>query len=309
MVSAPVLTPFVDAAPCPRVEVFFEGFDPDTAHVTVFRFAGGREFPVRGAVMAPTAGSLSRIDFECPFNVPVTYRAEMFDSSGLSLGFTDSATLGDVIEGLPPSSLLPPDDDLAPGSYVAGSGLLSRETWMHNPLDPQGAVKVKLLDTVGQSLSRPVPGEVSYPLGRRVGVMLSEPRRGLRQVVYDVACESLEDADKVQGLIGSYARSAVPVICVRNGGDDVRLRAAMPLFLGVLDIAEEDVNVRWGGAVTNHRIVGDEVDPPIPGLVVALLRAADVNVSFATAAALNAAHLTAADVNRRYDLAGAAGVI
>src|SRR5690606_14330069 len=128
--SAPVLTPFRDAAPCPRVEVFFGDFDPGATHVIVTRLAAGREFRMRGAVLAATAGSFSRIDFEAPFSVPVTYRAEQFDENGVSLGFTPSTTLGDVLEGLPPAEDLAPSEDLAPGSFVVGTGLMSAETWM-----------------------------------------------------------------------------------------------------------------------------------------------------------------------------------
>lgn len=304
--SAPILTPFTDAAPCPRVEVFFEDFDPGTTHVTVYRLAGGREFQVRGAVRAATAGSFARIDFEVPFNVPVTYRAEQFDAAGLSLGFTATTTLGDAVEGLPPALDLVPEDDLAPGMTVVGAGLVSRETWMHNPLNPQGAVKVTLLDTAARSLSRPVPGEVSYPRGRRVGVMLSEPRRGLSGAVFDVFTESHADADAVQALIGSYTASAVPVICVRTGLRNP-MRVAMPLFLGVLDIPEEDVSVRYGDEETVQRIEGSEVDPPIPGLFVPLLRRKDLNAAFATRAAMNGAALTRGDINRLYEYAGMAG--
>ncbi len=277
--SAPILTPFTDAAPCPRVEVFFEDFDPGTTHVTVYRLAGGREFRVRGAVMAATAGSFARIDFEVPLNVPVTYRAEQFDAAGLSLGFTPSATL---------------------------AGVVSADTWMHNPLNPQGAVKVTLLDTAARSLSRPVPGEVSYPRGRRVGVMLSEPRRGLSGAVFDVLTETHADADRVQALIGSYTSSAVPVICVRTGLRNP-MRVAMPLFLGVLDIPEEDVSVRYGDEDTVQRIEGSEVDPPTPGLFIPLLRRKDLNAAFATRAAMNGAALTRGDINRLYEYAGLAG--
>src|SRR5690606_7790592 len=244
--------------------------------VTVYRLAAGREFRMRGAVLAATAGSISRIDFEAPFNVPVTYRAEQFDENGVSLGFTPSATLGDVLEGLPPAEDLAPSEDLAPGSFVVGTGLMSAETWMHNPLNPQGAVKVNLLDTAARSFSRPVPGEVSYPRGRRVGVMLSEPRRGLSGAVFDVWCDTFAEADAVQALIGSFTGSSVPVICVRTGSDNT-VRASMPLFLGVLDITEEDWTVRHGGEVTLQRIQGDEVDPPIPGLFVPLLTRANLN--------------------------------
>ncbi len=270
------ITLLSDVTDAPFVEVFIDEIDPAAATLTVYRLAGGREFEVRGAVRAATAGSFTRVDFEIPFNILVTYRAELFDAGGQSIGFTNSASIT----------------------------LHVSDTWMHNPLNPAGSVKVELLDAALRSLSRPVPGEVSYPSGRRVGVVLSEPRRGLAGAVFDVMCETQEEADKVQALIGTYQRSAVPVICIRSGAP---MRVAMPLFLGVFDITEEDFNVRWGGDVTVQRIQGDEVDPPIPGLYISTLTRADINVSFATRAEVNAAFLTRADLNRAYTLSGAAG--
>lgn len=272
------ITLLTDVTAAPFVEVFIDDLIPEAASLTVYRLAAGREFQMRGAVRAPTAGAFTRIDFEIPFNIPVTYRAELFDAAGESLGFTDSATIT----------------------------LICADTWMHNPLNPSGGVKVNLLNTAVRKLSRPVPSEVSYPLGRRVGVILAEPRRGLSGAVFDVLALSNADADKVQDLIGSYSRSLVPVICVRVGSGNP-MRVPMPLFLGVGDIPEEDVSVRYGGEATAHRIEGDEVDPPIPGLFVPLLRAMDINVSYPTASALNSSYLLALDVNRDYSLAGAAG--
>lgn len=277
--SAPILTAFEDAAPCPRVEIYFEDFDPGTASATVFRISGGRSFEVRGAVRAPTAGSLTRVDFEVPFNVLVSYRAEQFDADGLSLGFTESASL---------------------------EGVSVAETWMHNPLNPQGAVEVTLLDSAVKSLSRVVPGEVSYPRGRRVGVVLSEPRRGLAETVFDAFTETHADADRVQALIGGANPGAVPVVCIRTGSDNP-MRVAMPLFLGVFDIVEEDVSVRSGGEETIQRLKGPEVDPPLPGLYVPLLRRKDINAYYGSRAAVNASALTRSEVNRQFELAGYAG--
>lgn len=273
--SAPTLTTYLDASPCPRVEVFFSSFAAGTASATVYRLAEGREYQVRGAVNAPTAGSLTRIDFEVPFNVPVTYRAEQFNAAGLSLGFTAAAVVT----------------------------VASVDTWAHNPLDPQGSVKVELWDTALRRLSRPVPGGVSYPRGRRVGVVVSEPRRRLSGVVFDLLAETIVEADKIQALIGDDATSRVPVLCIRAGSRH-RMRPKMPLFLGVFDIPEDDLLVRHGGEATVQRIEGDEVDPPIPGLQVSLLTAADINAYYPTAAAANADNLTGAALNRRYDLAG-----
>lgn len=275
--AAPVLTPYVDAAPAPRVEVFFSSFVAGTATVTVYRMAGGREYQMRGGVRAVTAGTLTRIDFEVPFNITVSYRAEQFNAAGQSLGFTD------------------------PGEVVVPSA----ETWMHNPLAPAGSAVVFFGDEGGWSVTRPTPGVVSRPKGRRVGVVLSEPRQGVTGLKLTVRTSTDEDADRVQAMCGDGHMP--PVLCLRLGTADQQLRLPQPLFLSALAVAEVDMNTRWGGTEMAHMVEGDEVAPPIPGLFVPVLRARDINVSFATAEDVNNAHLTAADVNRRYDLAGAAG--
>jgi hypothetical protein len=307
MAYAPTITPYMDADPCPRTEVFFEEFAPGTATVTVYRSAAGREYLVRGAVDAPTAGSLSRIDFECPFNIPVIYRAEMFDADGLSLGFTDPTTLGEVFDGLEPEEDLPPDIDLYPFSVFLGTGLVSVDTWLHNPLDPQGAVKVTALNTTARKLSRPVSGGISRPIGRRVGVVLSQGRGGLQGFTYDVYAPDEDTADKVQALLGDYTTTAVPVVCLRVGGHESRMRIPKPMFLGVMDIVEEDLDIRATGEATVQHMVGDEVSPPVPGLFVPLLTNLDLKTYYATNAAMKADNATNADLARRYDLAGFGG--
>lgn len=271
------ITLLSDVTEAPFVEVFIDDLIPEAVSVTVYRLAAGREFRVRGAVSAPTAGAFTRIDFEVPFNRQVTYRAELFDASGASLGFTDSATIT----------------------------LNVAQSWMHNPLDPSGAVRVVFGEDGNWSVTRPTPGVVSRPLGRGVGVVLSEPRHGVTGLQALVRTLNDEDADRVQTMVGD--RGMPPVVCIRLGSDDEGLRLPQPLFLSALTVTEIDMGRRWGGTDLAHQFEGDEVDPPIPGLFVPLLTAADINVSFPSAAVLNAEHLTAADVNRRYDLAGAAG--
>lgn len=271
------ITLLTDVTAAPFVEVFIDGLIPEAASLTVYRLAAGREFQMRGAVRAPTAGAFTRIDFEIPFNVPVTYRAELFDADGESLGFTDSAT----------------------------TTLICADTWMHNPLDPAGGVKVFFGEDRDWKVTRPTPGVVSRPLGRRVGVVLSEPRYGVTGLELVVRTSTDADADAVQAMAGDNGMP--PIVCIRLGSQDQRLRLPQPLFLSALSVTEIDMDTRWGGTELAHSFEGDEVDPPIPGLFIPLLTAADINVSFATAGALNSAHLLALDVNRRYDLAGAAG--
>lgn len=271
------ITLLTNVTAAPFVEVLIDDLIPEAASLTVYRLAGGREFQMRGAVNAPTAGAFTRIDFEIPFNIPVTYRAELFDESGNSLGFTDSAT----------------------------TTLVVADSWMHNPLDPSGGVKVVFGEDGEWKVTRPTPGVVSRPLGRRVGVVLSEPRYGVTGIGLVVRTSTDADADKVQAMMGDNGMP--PIVCIRLGSQDGRLRLPQPLFLSALSVAEIDMGHRWGGTELAHGVAGDEVDPPIPGLFIPLLTRADLNAFYTTRAALNADNLTRLDTNRRYDLAGTAG--
>lgn len=274
----PTLNLSIDADPCPRVEVLFSAFKPGTVAVDVYRLAGGRTFLVRGAVKAPVAGALSRIDFEVPFGLDVQYRAEMFDSSGLSLGFTGTATV---------------NVDVA-------------ETWVHNPLDPQGATTVAFRRSALQDIQRPFEGDIVYPQGRIVGVVVAGQRRGVQDANLDVIVDTVEQADALQAMFGGYDSSTVPVICFRIGAND-RVRIPRPFFAGVLTMSEQDQNYVIGtGEKIAYSIKGSEVSPPTPALVVPLLTRADLNAAFSTRAALNAFYLTRLEANRDYARAGTA---
>lgn len=279
MAYEPSISLFYDD-PAPRAEVFFSAFAPGTATVTVYRESQGRTYQVRGGVRAVTAGTLSRIDHEIPFGIPVKYWAEMFDAAGLSLGSTGTVS----------------------------TRMLVDETWLHNPLDPQGAARVTVLMGSGKSISRPSPGSVVYPQGRRVGVVIAAPRRGVAGLTFDVFSEDIETADRIQALLGDYSNNAVPVVCIRLGMRD-NMRVPKPLFLGVLDIVEEEVDVHRGGEAVVNRMQGDEVDPPLPGLFVPTLRNADLKAYYATNAAMKSDNATNGDLLRRYDLAGMASAV
>jgi hypothetical protein len=275
--SVPVLTPFADALPCPRVLVAFSVFEPGTTTVTVYRIAGGRTFRVRGAVRAAVAGGLSRYDFEAPFGLELFYRAEMFDAAGVSLGFTGT------------------------GSVV----LDVAETWVHNPLDPAGATTVALRDNALRDLVRPSEGQVFYPQGRRVGVVVAGQRRGLSGVVLDLIVDSVDQADRFQVMAGGgYDGSLPPVGCFRVGAAD-RLRVPRPLFASLLEVSEQDMNYVLGGTQITFAVQGDEVAPPAEALIIPLLTRADVNAFYNSRAAVKADNLTRGDVSRRYELAGA----
>jgi hypothetical protein len=273
-----VLTAFVDAAPCPRVLIAYTSFEPGTAFVTVYRIAGGRTFRVRGAVMAAVAGGLSRFDYEAPFGLELFYRAEMFDASGVSLGFTAASSVRlDVLE-----------------------------TWVHNPLDPAGATTVAFRDNALRELTRPSEGQVYYPQGRRVGVVVSGQRRGLSGVVLDLIVDSVAQANKFQAIAGGgYDSMLPPVGCFRVGAAD-RVRVPKPLFASLLEVSEQDMNYVLGGTQITFAVTGDEVVPPAEALVIPLLTRGDVDAFYNSRAAVKADNLTRGDVSRRYELAGSA---
>ncbi|MFA5901637.1 MAG: carbohydrate binding domain-containing protein, partial [Hyphomicrobium sp.] len=97
-----------DMTPHTIVEV--DGLAVGVAFITLWRDDGARWSEVRGAVMAPVAGSWAGVDWECGFNRVTAYRVEQFDSAGLSLGFLPAVTVT----------------------------LTSQETWVQNVMAPKG---------------------------------------------------------------------------------------------------------------------------------------------------------------------------
>lgn len=276
MPYAPTLSAFVDASPCPRVEVYFATLPTGTATVTVTRLAERREFKVRGAVRAATAGTLSRFDFEIPLGVPVVYRGECFDAAGMSLGFTTEAEI-----------TLPENP----------------QTWIHNPIDPSGAVLVDVDNLSAQELTYQVEGELVRPQGRRVAVVVSGSRRGLVDVPLKISTDTEAQAEKVRELLGGYDRDVPAVLCVRAPR---QLRIPRTLFTGTLEIGERPVNAHLDGQLSEWTMKINEAAPPAPALIVPLLRRRDIRAAFATRAAVKNGNLNRLAVNRRYDLAGTA---
>ncbi len=275
--AGPELTVYLDTNPAPRVEVLLSDLPAGVESVTVYRLAAGRQYQVRGAVNAATAGALSRIDFEVPFGIPVTYRAELFDADGLSLGFTESSTV----------QVDCPD------------------TWVHNPLDPAGSVQVDFRGTEAPELTRQSEGDVYYPQGRRVGVLISGQRRGLSDVKLELIVDSEAEADRFSLLLGGYATDTVPALCVRVGADQP-VRLPKPFFAAVLSSSEQDLRPVLGIDSFAYQLTGQEIAPPAVGIIVPLLTNADLNAAYRSNTVLNSSNISNLAINRRYELAGTA---
>lgn len=271
------LTGFINEGVIPRVEVLITDLPAEAITVTVYRISGGRTWRVRGAVNAYAVGGVSRLDYEAPFGTAATYRAEMFDVDGISLGFTPSESIT----------------------------LNVADTWFHNPFNPGGAVVAQFRGHALRDLARPATAGVFYPLGRSRGVVIGGVRTGLQGVNVSAATDTIEQANKMLALLGTEDSLSVPVVCVRIGAND-RIRVPRTLFLAVLDQREQDVDYVYGGETIWWEMVGDEVDPPAVGLSSSAYTYADVEATYATYPVAEAGFLTYLDATRHYSLAGAA---
>ncbi|PPF56094.1 hypothetical protein C5B94_04010 [Clavibacter michiganensis] len=278
--DVPAIRVFIDDAPCPRAEILIEEFPAATVRLTLFRAAGGRLHPVPGALNTLVGGSWAHIDYEIPFGTAVTYRAQLFDEDGRSIGYTPASAPVTVDE---------------------------QRTWIQNPLDPAGAVTMAFRGNALRDLSRPTDGEIIYPLGRRVGLVVAGQRRGLTDITLDVISDTLEQAQRFSILTGTYdeGTTTVPVLCVRAGSRD-RVRIPRLLYASALNIHEVDFDYNLGGNKIAFAWSGDEVSRPTSALIAPTLTNADLRRAYPTNAAMAADNLTNLALSRRYDLSGRA---
>lgn len=275
--AAPELT--FDGSGNPYVEVFFDpaGLEPDTAYIQVWRYSEGREWQVRGGINIPPG--VAALDFEAPPGMSIEYRAEMFTATGASLGWSETGSLSTPSFGVT----------------------------IHNPLDPTSFVRVPV-DAVLTSLlgtnDRPVPGGVVYVEGRSEGISVGVRRRGVVGLRFGIALTSLEDVDRIQGMVGGYGDAQLPVLCVRTPST---IRMPSTAFLRVSDFLEDDLNTSWGGSDIHVLFTGTEVQPPFPGLAVPLLTYDDLDAAYVSYDERDAAYASYTDMDRDYSLAGLAG--
>ncbi|MEP6477853.1 MAG: hypothetical protein ABJB03_00550 [Rhodoglobus sp.] len=272
------LTPLGDAHPCPRMLVVVDDLPVVVASLSLYRTVGGRQFRIRGAVMIDVAGGYSTLDVEVPLGAQATYRAQMFNSADLELGFT----------------------------ATAAATTDSTQCWIHNPLDPYGAIPISVEVPSAQSLTRRSDGEVFYPQNRVLGVLISGPRRGLAGVDLYFSTDTISDADKFEAMLGGYSDDdqVVPVLCIRIPATLSRLPGTF--FGAVLALEQKPVDVHMGGSLIAWQASADEVSPPFPGIIVPLLTRDDIDAAYATRNAIDAAYATRLAEDRDYSLAGTA---
>lgn len=273
MPFAPTLTLFDDDANGPRVQVFFGTLATGTATINVQRTAAGRTMPVRGGVSLFAVGAASVLDSEVPFGILVSYQAEQFDISGLSLGFTDASTI--TVD--------------------------TTDTWVSQPLKPGLAVQVKVKIESTSTLTRPSPGSTVWTEGATVGRTISGQRTGIQGATILLRMINVTDADLFDSLWGGYGTDYPAVVCLRTP-------PSVPLppvfFIGCLAPARQAFGAN---KMVFYSLPADEVAPPSPGLVIPLLRRDDIDAAYPTRAARAAAYATRIQRDTDYSLAGLAG--
>ncbi|GAA4175742.1 hypothetical protein [Gryllotalpicola koreensis] len=274
MAYAPTLTADLDANPAPRVEVQFPTLDPSCQTINIERTQEGRTYQVRGGISKFAVGGAAVLDAEAGFGLPLTYRAEMFDSSGVSLGYTDSATVT----------------------------LAVTDTWIHQPLSPALAVKARVFVATSNSVQRVTPGQFVIPEGASVGMWIGGQRQGIQGLQFQFRVDP-SDADTFQNMFGSYSSDYPGVVCVRTP-PPVRLPRTLflsPSQSGPVETAQ--ANFQY----ITYVMGGNESRPPSNAIIIPLLRREDLDAAYATRGAKNAVYPSRLAQDTDYSKAGLAG--
>lgn len=267
----PAFTLYMDGNP--SVEIFFTNFVAGTARVRLYRYSEGRTWLVRGGV--DIAPSVAVRDYEVPSGVTSTYRAEMFDIAGNSLGFNTAASVT----------------------------MPSFGPVVHQPLDPSLFAAVTVLLDTAQTLVRPTPGELTYTEGSTVGRRIGMRRRGLSGAQLEFMTDTIANADMIQAALGTYETEQVAVLCVRTPPP---IRLPRTLFCASDSLEEIETDVHMGGTAVRYRMQVDEIEPPFPGLVKPTLTYDDID-TVGSYDVQDSMWATYTDRDRAYELAGQAG--
>jgi hypothetical protein len=280
MAYAPTLTASTDPNPGVRVLVTFATLATGTQTINVYRTAEGRQFKVRGGVNLFAVGGATVMDYEAPVGVAASYQAEQFNSSGTSLGFTDSTSV-----------------TISASSVFADTS----QAIIHQPLSPTLSIIANLDASTAGDLQNVNPGTLVYAEGATVGTWIGGQRQGVSNMTLTVEARSFADADEFRSMFGGYSSDFPAVVCVRTAPP---ARIPRVLFAAV-DALHESTD--YVNSLVTFNLVVNEVAPPAPGLFIPTLRREDIDAAFTTRAARAAAYATRIQRDSDFSKAGLAG--
>jgi hypothetical protein len=259
----PTLTPHSDDAPSPRVDVLFSlGELTPAVWATVYQISVAGQFPVRNGVRLSASGGVFATDYETPLGVPVTYRAEMFNGAGVSLGFTGSAST---------------QVDIDPSNVV-----------VQDFLAPRNAIRVDA-DTSFAGTVTSSRDSQRYVAGTRT-VVLQGPLGLAQKIPLRVNTRSLADADRLAAIL-------VEGTCLIRSMPGV-VRVSPLLYVAFPDVPQIPVDVQYGGEWVAWDLTGDQISRPDLPIIDSVASNARYAAAFATNAAAAAAYATNFDAIR-----------
>ncbi|WP_382307274.1 hypothetical protein [Herbiconiux sp. UC225_62] len=265
---------FPSGAPAPYVDLLITGPAPvGAATVTVSRTSEGRTFKVRGMVDLDVNSELTRRDYEAPFDREMTYLAQYFDGGGNAVGYSEQAS-------------------------VRLPALTRGTAWWHNPLDPESAVRVMMGPNAASELTREIESELLRVRNRSVGVMIGGVRQGLTKIPLDCITLTPGESARFDALFGGYDRIVTGVVCIRPSGV---IPLPGVLFANVSAPTQQPYNRKQRvDPSSDWPLVGDEVAPPAPAIVRALLTYQDFEDFYSSYAEFEAAYPSYQEASRDY---------
>lgn len=246
----------------PRVRVTFGSLAVGTVAVTVWRQADVL-LPVPGTVRVAAAGGFTVVDYWVPHSVEVSYFAEMFDVSGVSLGVSGVTSV-----------------------TVWGD---RQAVWVSDPFDPSMVVQVEMDVSFGAQLKVGHPSS-RYNVGGRVVSLVGEV--GLFEGVdFSLKTDTQAQADALKRVLDGR-------LVLFRLAPFVRPQFPSLLYADVsYSIVDADHlgGFQFGGESASWVVSGDQVSPLTVGAAVAGATYGDYKAVFATYADAKAAYVTYLD--------------
>lgn len=256
--AAPTLTVFTTMSPSPRVDVLFpsSALVAGTTTVTVLQISEDGEVVVRNADRMFASGGAFVTDYEVPLGVPVQYRAEQFNAAGVSLGFTEIAS---VQVNIDPSMVV-----------------------VQDPLVPERAVMVEAKDDFAGDLVAERELQL-YRIGSDTVALMGA--MGLASnVPLHVQTKTLDDELALRRILAEtqvlFRSMPGPVLIPRC------------LHVVIPQVRRVPMDVQWGGEWVRWPLVGDQVTRSMLSIIVPVVDYAQFNAAFASYTAFNAAYAT-----------------